>query len=129
MSMGASPRTITSFFLLMGFAAGFAGTSLGVVSGLFLAVNVNEIIRWLEGVINWFVSGFVSASQIFAGRDAMPELQILNTAYYLEEIPIRVDLLSLTIVGFMSTLISTLATYFPAKKAGKMSPLEVIRRH
>jgi lipoprotein-releasing system permease protein len=56
-------------------------------------------------------------------------VRIFNTAFYLERIPIRVRLPELLLASALTILLSTLAAWFPARRAGRIRPLEVLRRH
>jgi lipoprotein-releasing system permease protein len=57
------------------------------------------------------------------------EVEILNPTYYLEEIPVSINLTELSAVAILAVLLATLASYFPARKAGKIRPLEILRKH
>ncbi|WP_455381836.1 ABC transporter permease, partial [Salinispira pacifica] len=88
-ALGASPRGIRTVFLLAGFAAGAVGTLVGIGTGLFFAVNINEVIRLLQDAVNgvmWVVRLLLSPfTSVPAGR-----VDIFNPEFYLQTIPIRI---------------------------------------
>jgi lipoprotein-releasing system permease protein len=43
------------------------------------------------------------------------------------ELPVKFDILSLVIIAFASIAMSFLATLYPARKAAKVKPAEVLR--
>ena len=123
-SIGAEPRLITGSFLITGFIIGILGSFFGIVAGLLLAVNINEVISGIE----WLVQ---SIFQPFIGLflpNYLPEesFKLLNPSYYLEYIPINIRFSEIFLVSGMVVFLSLIASYFPARKAGKMKPLEVM---
>ncbi len=127
-SMGAQPGLVSSSFVITGFVIGIAGTFLGIGLGLVLAVNINEIISGLElflnfsqRIVGWILSPFVEIK----GKHA---ITLLNPDFYLESIPIRIHFLEIFGVASFAILLSTIASYIPAKRAGRIRPLEVLRR-
>ncbi len=127
-SMGARPGLISSSFVITGFVVGFAGSVLGIALGLVLAVNINEVIGALEAFLNgaqalfrWILSPFLSI-------ELEHPITLLNPDFYLERIPIRIDFFEILAVAAFAILLSTLASYLPAKRAGRIRPLEVLRK-
>ncbi len=51
-SMGATSNGIVTTFLIYGGLLGLLGTALGVWFGIAMVENLNEIIHWLEGVLD-----------------------------------------------------------------------------
>lgn len=127
-SMGASPAGIRRTFLFIGFAAGCAGTVIGVGFGLFLAVNINEIISGLQIVVNALLRAARWVASPFGPSSAV-KVDILSPQFYLDVIPIRISLTDVTATALLSMLLTTAATYIPARKAGATRPLEVMRKH
>ena len=128
-SIGAYPWMITGAFLLTGFAAGFAGTVLGLASGILISVNINEIFVYLQGFFNIISAGISYVLQPITGQSRLSGFEIFNSAYYLDRIPIRLNITELSLVSFGTILLSALASYFPAKKAGLLKPLKLLRRY
>jgi lipoprotein-releasing system permease protein len=127
-SLGASPSAVSSALVFTGFLAGLAGAALGIALGLFLAVNINELIRGAEGLLNLLVRAGVALVRPLAPMESPPPIRIFNAAFYLEEIPIRVRLVEVFLSAGLTVLLATVAAWFPARGAGRIRPLEVIRR-
>jgi lipoprotein-releasing system permease protein len=126
-SLGMSGREISSVFLLLGFIVGCAGTFLGVAAGLAVSLSINEIIAGVETFAN---AAFDLGLRLFLSSPAGAErIQIFNPQFYLEYIPIHINLKELTLAAGFSLLVALLAAYIPSRGAGKIRPLEVLRKH
>ncbi len=128
-SMGAGPATITLYFIIVGSLSGFIGTISGMVLGLLIAVNINEVIQGIETVVNFFIAVWSHAMAPFIGQQNIDYIYLLNPEYYLEVIPIRLEFYNVALVGFLALVLSVCFAYFPARMAGKIKPLEVIRKY
>ncbi len=124
-SIGSSPNLIRRTFLFTGLWIGIIGTAIGVCIGVLISSNINQIINFIETVING-VRGFTFGLVFDHAGPAKKGL--INPDYYLEQIPIRVRFSNLCFVSVLSTLLSLIAGYFPARKAGKTVPLDILRR-
>lgn len=51
-TLGASPRSIMSIFIVQGTTIGLVGSLLGVLLGVLLALNVEAIVGWIEQMFN-----------------------------------------------------------------------------
>ncbi|HAO73449.1 MAG TPA: lipoprotein-releasing system transmembrane subunit LolC, partial [Pseudomonas sp.] len=47
-TLGATPRQIMAIFMVQGSIIGFSGTVIGVILGVVGALNVSELVTWLE---------------------------------------------------------------------------------
>jgi lipoprotein-releasing system permease protein len=128
-AMGAGPGAISLAFLLTGLLTGLGGTVLGLAVGVSVALNVNAIIRGLEAALNAGVRLFAFLVAPIAGAPAPPPVRIFNPEFYLEQIPIHLRFGELYAVGAATLLLSILAAYLPARKAGRVRPLEILRRY
>ncbi|MDR2797580.1 MAG: ABC transporter permease [Treponema sp.] len=117
-SAGASPRATSGIFLWGSFLTGLTGAVIGIGAGLFLGSNINGIIHGLEGILGFF-------SRIFH-KEAV---KILDPGYYLETIPIIIDWTAVILIGVFTILSSILASWIPAHRAGKLRPLEILRKY
>ncbi|MDR1894110.1 MAG: ABC transporter permease [Spirochaetales bacterium] len=116
-SLGMSPASVEREVFFSGLIIGFLGILLGNVMGLLLAVNINSLISFIESLINGVFRLF--------NQEAFT---LLNPQYYLEIIPIRIPLPETLLIGGLTMTCCLLASYFPARRAGRTPPLEVIRR-
>jgi lipoprotein-releasing system permease protein len=127
-SFGASPAGIVRAFVVAGMILGVLGTVAGVGVGLLIAVTINEVLAAVEWSINaaiWAAERLVGA---FAGGDFAP-VELLSGEYYLQEIPIVIRPSDVLLVSMLTLVLATIAAWFPARRAGRIRPLEVLRKH
>ena len=127
-STGVASSLITRAFIYIGFIIGLAGTFTGLLTGLMIAVNINGLIKITESIIN-SVYGIVQIiiSPFFTLGDK--GIVLIDTAYYLEKIPIKLNLSEILIISSLTILLSTAAAYFPATRAGGLKPMDILRKH
>ena len=114
---GGSVRGVTGVFLCGSFLTGLIGSVIGISLGLLIGSNINILIRSLEKFLSFF-------SGLFNGE----EVKILDPGFYLETIPIIIDWKMVALIGFFAILCSVLASWIPAHRAGKLKPMELIRK-
>ena len=114
---GSSIKGITEIFLWGSFLTGFIGGVIGITLGLIIGSNINLLIRSLEKFLS-FISG------IFHGG----EVKILDPGFYLETIPIVIDWGAVMSIWLFAIFCSVFASWIPAKKAGKLKPMELLRK-
>lgn len=98
-AMGAPSSAVTRIFLAKGAVVGFVGTLLGLLLGLGLC--------WLQ--IHFEL------------------ISIDASVYQMKYLPILIQPSDVVAVLFAPTVITTLAAYFPARRAGKLIPAEALR--
>lgn len=106
-TMGASRATIMSIFVTQGTTVGVLGTALGALSGVLLAQNLAAVTAWLEAVLN----------ATFSPED------VYMISYLRAEL--RSEDVVLTCVSAL--VVSFLATLYPAYRATRIQPAEVLR--
>jgi len=114
---GSSIAGIRDIFLFGGFLTGLFGSIIGILLGLLIGVNINTIIRSLEIALSFF-------SGLFNGS----EVKILDPGFYLETIPIIIDWNAVFLIGLFTIICSVLASWIPAHRAGKLKPMELLRK-
>lgn len=127
-SMGVGPGGISAAFVLTGFLIGTVGTVGGMALGLLAAVNINAVISGLQWLINAAVAFWQLLLSPFL-REHPLHVTLLSASYYLDRIPIRLDWQELTLIAALSILLSTVAAWFPARRAAAIRPLEVLRKY
>ncbi|MAG13297.1 MAG: hypothetical protein CMN78_01745 [Spirochaetales bacterium] len=127
-STGARSEGIVFAFLIFGAVAGLLGTILGAALGLFFAVSINEILSAIELIVS---AGRYCFDLLFGapGAAVFSHTEIISSSYYLDRIPIIIDALDMILVGGLSVGISTVSAILPARRAGKIEPVDVLRRH
>jgi len=127
-AMGARPRDISLAFLFTGLLAGIVGALLGLGLGLTVAVNINHVLRGIEGLVNQIVKVFMTMVAPFGGFEASTQVRVFNTEFYLEQIPIQIKGSELWVVACLTMLLSTVAAFLPARSAARIRPLDVLRK-
>lgn len=106
-TMGASRNTIMTIFIVQGTIAGLFGVLLGVLLGVAIALNLTTIASGFENLLN----------SVFA-----PER--IYVISFLQSQLIWSDVL---VISAVALLISFLATLYPAYRAARVQPAEVLR--
>lgn len=106
-SMGATAAGIMKIFMIEGIVIGATGTLLGLVGGLVVTVNLDGIVRFLEGVF---------------GITAFP-----RDVYFLDKLPHQVNIPDVAAVVLVAFVISFLATLYPSWQASRLNPVEALR--
>lgn len=115
---GASVNGVTGIFLWGSFLTGLCGAAIGVAAGLLIGCFINPLIRLLEKILSFF-------SGLFNGS----EVKILDPGFYLETIPIVIDWFTVILIGCFAILCSIIASLIPARRAGKLKPMELLRKY
>jgi lipoprotein-releasing system permease protein len=115
---GASANGITGIFLWGSFLTGLCGAIIGIAVGLLIGNFVNQLIRSLEKLLSFF-----------SGLGGGSEVKILDPGFYLETIPIIIDWSAVFVIGCFTVLCSVIASMIPAIRAGKLKPMELLRKY
>jgi lipoprotein-releasing system permease protein len=115
---GAGASFTSGIFLWSAFLTGLTGSIAGLSAGLIIGINVNAFLQGLEIFLSFFTA-------IFDGEP----VRILNSGYYLEKIPIIISVPAILTIGFFTVLCSVLASWIPARRAGKLKPIEILRKY
>lgn len=106
-SMGATGSGITMIFLIEGLLMGVLGAGLGTAAGLAFLNRIN----WIADRI-YDTTGF----SVFP-----------KDVYYLENLPVDVDLLTVGVMFAGTVLLSVIAAAYPALRAARLDPVEALR--
>jgi lipoprotein-releasing system permease protein len=106
-TMGASRVTVMAVFVIQGFAAGVLGTVLGAAGGIALSLSIGDITRWFE---NWL-------NQLMAPGDV----------YMIAHLTAELEWSDVVLVCTSALVISLLATLYPAWRASRIQPADVLR--
>jgi lipoprotein-releasing system permease protein len=127
-AMGADPGEITRTFVFTGLCVGLAGVVLGLSLGLVVSLNINSILAGAELLVNWLVFAARKLVSPIHPVHSSASVRLFNAEFYLEQIPIRIKIVELFSVSAASLVLSGLAAFFPARAAGRIKPLEVLRK-
>ncbi|MFZ9470822.1 MAG: lipoprotein-releasing ABC transporter permease subunit [Rickettsiales bacterium] len=106
-TIGMTKYAILRIFLICGSSIGIFGTFLGLVIGISFANNINNIKIWLESFTN---------------------TDLFNPAiYFLSTLPSKIFISDVVLISAMTLSLSFLATLYPAYKASKSNPSDILR--
>ncbi|RDX35568.1 lipoprotein-releasing ABC transporter permease subunit [Kangiella sp. HD9-110m-PIT-SAG07] len=106
-TLGASPGSILRIFMTSGIINGLIGTGAGVILGILLALNLPDIINWIEMTFE---------------MNVFPK-----NVYFVNFLPTELiwdDVIKIALSAFG---ISVLATLYPSWKASRTQPAEALR--
>ncbi len=98
-AMGLTPRGIGRVFLAQGAVIGVVGTGTGLLGGLLLAYVI----------------------------DASGLIRIDPAIYFIDRLPVHLELLDTLAVVLFSFLVAVVATLHPSRAAARLTPVEAIR--
>ncbi|QQZ27599.1 lipoprotein-releasing ABC transporter permease subunit [Thiothrix subterranea] len=106
-TFGMSGQRIMRIFMIQGSIIGIFGTLVGVGLGVWLSLNIDTVIPFLENTF-----GF----KIFS-----------SDVFYISEIPSDMRWENVIWIGVASLIASVLATIYPAWRASQIQPAESLR--
>ncbi len=106
-TLGASPASVMKIFIVQGALIGMAGSLLGVGGGILLALNIDNVVPFIERLI---------------GTHFLPK-----DVYFISELPSDLHRGDVLIVACFSFLISLFATLYPSWRASRTQPAEALR--
>lgn len=106
-TMGAGRATVMAVFVIQGFAAGVFGTLLGAAGGILLAMNIGALTRWFEGALNTLLAP--------------------NDVYMIAHLSAELQWGDVVLVCASALVVSLLATLYPAWRASRVQPADVLR--
>ena len=106
-TLGATKYQILRIFIMVGSFVGFLGTVLGSLIGLIISKNIASIQLFLETLFN---------SKLFSPK-----------IYFFSSIPSQISYNEVAYIIFISFFLSILSTIYPAWKATKIQPANILR--
>lgn len=106
-TIGLSKASVLRIFIICGSFIGVTGSAIGGILGVMVAVNIENIRSFLEGL---------TGTNLF---DPM--------IYYLTKLPASLEFSNVVSIISMSMLLSFLATIYPAWRAAKLMPAQALR--
>ena len=106
-TFGSSPRSVLSIFVVQGSLIGLLGIALGVVLGVLIATNLQNLVHGLEGVVG------------FKFLDAK--------VYFMSDLPAHVRLSDVVKICAFAFVLACLSTLYPAWRAARLLPAESLR--
>jgi lipoprotein-releasing system permease protein len=106
-TIGASPASIQTIFMVQGLIIGVVGALMGIVGGVTISLNIDVIVPFIE---NLFGFKFFPAD-----------------IYYISKIPSDLHWEDVWVVSGLAFILTLLATIYPARRAAKTQPAEALR--
>ncbi len=106
-TLGASPRSIMSIFVVQGAAVGVVGTLGGLLLGLLIAFNIDVIVPALEWLFN----------TSFLPRDI----------YLISRMPSEPQSSDIVPITVIALVLAFAATLYPSYRASRVNPAEALR--
>ncbi|HET8791887.1 MAG TPA: lipoprotein-releasing ABC transporter permease subunit [Modicisalibacter sp.] len=106
-TIGATPTSIMGIFIVQGLAIGVIGIVIGVILGVILALSISDIIAWFESVTG---------------------IQFLDPGvYFISYLPSQLNWSDVGLIVTAAFGLSFLSTLYPAWRAARVQPAEVLR--
>ena len=106
-TIGIAPRAVVAIFMTQGVVIGWFGALLGLALGLLLALNVESIVPFLEGL---------TGTPIFD-----------PTVFYITEVPSEVHPAQVAAITVTALVLTVAATIYPALRGAATEPAEALR--
>lgn len=106
-TLGMSPNSVMGVFFVQGATSGILGTLVGAVLGVLTALNIGDIILFVENLVGY---------QLFPAD-----------VYIITDFPAELRWSDVTTIVIASIGVSMLATLYPAWRASKTQPAEALR--
>ena len=105
-TMGASSKLIMLTFIYQGLVNGILGSAIGGLCGVFLALNLADIVAFVENLC---------------------ALKLLSAdVYFIDHIPSQLNMSDVYTTIITALVMSLLATIYPAWRATKIEPAQVL---
>lgn len=106
-TLGLTPRGVMQVFMVQGSMIGSIGTVAGVLGGILLTLNLENILQAIERVFDVVL---------------MPE-----DVYYITGLPTELKAFDVTVIALVALAMAFVATLYPAWRAARTAPAEALR--
>ena len=106
-TLGFNNTSIKKTFFLTGFSIGFFASISGVILGVLFSLNIEKVRVILSSVFNL---------EIFP-----PDI------YFLDKLPSEINIYSVSIIFFLSLIVTAIASYIPARNISKMKTFRALK--
>jgi lipoprotein-releasing system permease protein len=106
-TLGATPASIMTIFIIQGALIGIIGTAIGVIGGILLALNIGTVVPAIERL---FGITFLDKS-----------------VYYISELPSQLQRADVVTIAAIALVLALVATIYPSFKAARVNPAEALR--
>ncbi len=106
-TLGATPAQIMGVFMVQGTVIGVVGTLIGAVLGIVAALNVSQLVGWVERI---------------SGQQVMS-----SDVYFISNLPSQLLLSDVLLICGAAFTLSFLATIYPSWRAAQIQPADALR--
>jgi lipoprotein-releasing system permease protein len=106
-TLGASPRSVMAIFVVQGALVGLLGTIVGVALGVAIALNVGQVVAFVERLF---------------GFQVLPQ-----GVYFINYLPSDLHWADVATIGAVSCVLALVATLYPSLRASRVRPAEALR--
>ena len=106
-TLGATPGQIMGIFMVQGTVIGVIGTLVGAVLGIFAALNVSQLVGWIERL---------------SGQQVMS-----SDVYFISNLPSELLLSDVVLICAAAFTLSFLATVYPSWRVARIQPADALR--
>lgn len=124
MSQGLPPEVLFWALTGSGVLAGALGAIVGIGGGLATALNINQIVSGMETAAS---AASAALTALLDSEAAPAAVTLIDRGFYLEHIPIEVEIGQLVVVAAATIALAALAAAIPAARAACRMPLELLR--
>lgn len=124
---GASGGTLMGVFVVDGVLIGGSGAVLGLVLGLLVAYNVNQIFAVTEILVNGLLAVVQQVFAPFVGGGGDGFSLFSPMYFYLTEVPATVLFGETLLIFVFAVLSAVAAAYFASKHIVRIKPAQVLR--
>ncbi|MGI9256659.1 MAG: ABC transporter permease [Salinispira sp.] len=125
-ALGIQNRHIFTVFLIGGGITGGIGAVIGLSLGALATYYVNEIVKFLERVINGV--GYIGTVLSSPGELYVP-FELFNPDFYLTRIPVNLHFADLAVMGLITLFLSILMSCLPARRAVRLKPIALMHHY
>ena len=104
-TIGASDIQLILIFFYQGLMVSLIGIFIGILFGILITLNINNLILWLEQLLQ----------------------RNLLEAYFINYFPYFIDINQILLICFLSFLFSIFSSLIPALSVTKLNPIEILR--
>ncbi|SUT92793.1 outer membrane-specific lipoprotein transporter subunit LolE [[Actinobacillus] rossii] len=108
-TLGANNRVIKHIFIWYGLQAGMKGCLIGIVLGVFLSLNLTALIQGLENLIG--------------------QKLLSDGIYFVDFLPSELHWQDVALVFISALILSLIASLYPASRAAKLQPAQILSGH
>ena len=106
-TLGATPGQIMGVFMVQGTVIGVIGTVIGALLGILAALNVSQLVAWIERL---------------SGQQVMS-----SDVYFISNLPSELLLSDVLLICGAAFSLSFLATVYPSWRAAQIQPADALR--